>query len=151
MDNLFVRLQNQEISKVIIPTNVTPTQVLAVSLMRTAYFGLTNIIKSDSIDQFKNDDSVIIIDMGGGEYDSINNVRTREDGSTMSSFGIIWNEMKEFYSEEMQQTFDEVFVKPAEEGNVISMYIDKLLVAKSNMKLTYALNAVYRILKVWTL
>lgn len=152
MENLFVRLQNQEIETVVVPTNTTPAQIFAVSLMRTAYFGLTNIIRSDDPTPYKDIPECVLLDLGGGTYDTITNPKTREDGTEMTVFGVIWDEMKKYYKTELQDTFESEFVIPTEQGNLMSEYVDRIM-KKSDTKtnFVYALNAAYRILKVWTI
>lgn len=150
MENLFVRLQNQEIETVVIPSKATPAQVFAVSLMRTAYFGLTNIIRSDDPTPYKDVPECILLDLGGGTYDTIANPKTRDDGTPVTVFGVIWEEMKQFYSEELQNTFESEFVIPTESGNLMSKYIEKIMTKNTGTSFVYALNAAYRVLKVWT-
>lgn len=155
-ENIYITLQNQQIKTVLIPTNFNAEEIFACALLRTVDYRIVDFVITDDyqshIDTNEKKATTLVLNMGDGRFNAVDTTYNRpEDGTRLSIFGLIWDEIKPYYSQKLQDDFDPTIVRNVETGGLLAKLVLKINGEGTRLAFTKALNIAFAILKQWIL
>lgn len=155
-DSLYVRLQENEINRVIIPNNYTPIEIITIGLLRCINPRLINfeIAKKSTVKQVDIDDIKTLTLNLGGSKDSFNfdsEDQKEKTGIDESVFSMVYKELKEFFPEYIKESFEEDIIFPTEKGGTLYKYIEKILNQGTSVAFSQAIKEAHHFIKIWTI
>lgn len=155
-DSLYVKLQDNQITQVVIPKDYTPVEIITIGLLRCVNPRLVNfsIATKESIKQVVIDNPATITLNLGGDKDSYNfdvEEQLSKGNSEESVLRMVWNELKEFFPEYVKDSFENDIILNVEQKGILYKFIEKIINQGTSIAFTQAIKEAHHFIKIWTI